>query len=138
MKYESVVPARFLSRPNRFIAKVELAGREETVHVKNTGRCKELLLPGATVWLEESDNPARKTRFDLVAVENRGYTVNMDSQAPNAVFAQWARSGGYLSEQELQGAEAVLDAAALTYVASAVSSLLQLVRLLLIARRRDD
>ena len=93
--YHHLVKARFLSRPNRFIALCDVDGLSTVCHVKNTGRCLELLLPGAEVWLEESANPARKTRFDLVAVENRGYTVNMDSQAPNRVFAEWALSGGY-------------------------------------------
>lgn len=73
-------------------------GREEVCHVKNTGRCRELLFPGARVWLEESDNPARKTRFDLVCVESRGRVVNMDSQAPNRVFGEWASGGGFLPE----------------------------------------
>ena len=94
--YHHLKKARFLKRPNRFIALCEVDGAETVCHVKNTGRCKELLLPGAQVWLEESSNPARKTRFDLVAVENRGYTVNMDSQAPNLIFGEWARLGGYL------------------------------------------
>lgn len=94
--YHRLKKARFLKRPNRFIALCEVDGAETVCHVKNTGRCKELLLPGAQVWLEESSNPARKTRFDLVAVENRGYTVNMDSQAPNLIFGEWARLGGYL------------------------------------------
>ena len=94
--YHRLREGTFLSRPNRFIAYCSVDGRTETVHVKNTGRCRELLLPGARVWLEESDNPARKTRFDLVCVESRGYVVNMDSQAPNRVFAEWAQSGGFL------------------------------------------
>lgn len=97
MKYEHIVPAVFLSRPNRFIAQVELDGREETVHVKNTGRCKELLLPGRTVWLEKSGNPARKTQYDLIAVDKDGLLINMDAQAPNQVFAEWARAGGFVS-----------------------------------------
>ncbi len=96
--YHRLKKAAFLSRPNRFIAMCRVDGRETVCHVKNTGRCKELLLPGAAVWLEESDNPARKTRYDLVAVESRGYTVNMDSQAPNMIFAEWARAGGYLPD----------------------------------------
>ena len=75
-------------------------GLEEVCHVKNTGRCRELLIPGARVWLEASANPARKTRFDLVCVENRGYVVNMDSQAPNRVFAEWAQSGGFLPDMK--------------------------------------
>lgn len=94
--YHRLKEGRFLSRPNRFIALCLVDDEETVCHVKNTGRCRELLLPGAAVWLEESDNPARKTRYDLVAVESRGYTVNMDSQAPNLVFGEWARKGGYL------------------------------------------
>ena len=96
MQYRSVRPAVFLSRPNRFIAKVELDGREETVHVKNTGRCKELLIPGCTVWLEEGSNPARKTKYDLIAVDKDGLLVNVDAQAPNRVFAEWAQDGDFV------------------------------------------
>lgn len=84
----------FLSRPNRFLALCAVDGQPLACHVKNTGRCRELLLPGARVWLEATSHPARKTLYDLVAVENRGYVVNLDSQAPNAVFAEWARQGG--------------------------------------------
>ena len=94
--YHRLTRATFLQRPNRFIARCEVGGETVVCHVKNTGRCRELLLPGAVVWLEESDNPARKTRFDLVCVENRGYTVNMDSQAPNLIFGEWLASGGCL------------------------------------------
>lgn len=93
MKYEKVVKGEFISRPNRFIAKVMLDGREETVHVKNTGRCKELLKKGAAVYLNVSDNPQRKTKFDLIAVEketaNGTILINMDSQIPNAVAAEF-------------------------------------------------
>lgn len=96
MQYANIRPAVFLSRPNRFIARVELDGREETVHVKNTGRCKELLLPGRTVWLEEGANPNRKTRYDLIAVDKDGLLVNMDAQAPNKVFAEWAQAGHFV------------------------------------------
>lgn len=96
VKYENIVEARFLSRPNRFIAQVELNGREETVHVKNTGRCRELLIPGRTVWLEESGNPARKTKYDLIAVDKDGLLINMDAQAPNKVFAEWAGAGHFM------------------------------------------
>lgn len=95
MRYHAVRPARFQSRPNRFIARVELDGREETVHVKNTGRCRELLLPGRTVYLEQSSNPDRKTRFDLIAVDKSGLLINLDAQAPNQVFAEWARAGRF-------------------------------------------
>ena len=98
MIYHDIHPARFLARPNRFIAQVELDGRVETVHVKNTGRCRELLLPGCTVYLEGSANSARKTRYDLVAVEKvrpglPPLFINMDAQAPNKVFAQWMEAG---------------------------------------------
>ena len=83
MIYENMVAGTFLSRPNRFIAKVEIAGREETVHVKNTGRCRELLIPGAAVLCQRAANPDRKTRFDLICVRKGKRLVNMDSQAPN-------------------------------------------------------
>lgn len=91
MKYQHIVPAIFLERPNRFIAYVELEGQREKVHVKNTGRCKELLIPGAKVYLEKSDNPNRATAYDLVAVEKGELLVNMDSQAPNKVVEEWIR-----------------------------------------------
>ena len=89
MNYPSTVTASFISRPNRFIATVQLQGRTETVHVKNTGRCKELLIPGAKVVLAPSDNPARKTRYDLIGVYSRGVLLNMDSQAPNAAAKEY-------------------------------------------------
>ena len=96
MQYKTILDATFLSRPNRFIAKVLLDGKEETVHVKNTGRCKELLLPGADVRLEVSDNPARKTKYDLVAVRKEGLGwVNIDSQAPNKVVKEWLETQGF-------------------------------------------
>ncbi len=99
MTYQDIHAARFLARPNRFIAQVELDGAVETVHVKNTGRCRELLLPGCTVYLEGSANPARKTRYDLVAVEKGRpglppLLINMDAQAPNQVFREWMEAGG--------------------------------------------
>ena len=96
MRYPNIYQARFLSRPNRFVANCELEGEVLTVHVKNTGRCRELLVPGATVWLTKSDNPNRKTAFDLVAVQKGERLVNMDAQAPNAVFGEFARGGGFL------------------------------------------
>ena len=95
MQYQRIENGRFLSRPNRFIAHVELDGRTEVVHVKNTGRCRELLIPGATVYLEKSDNPARKTQYDLIAVEKGTLLVNMDAQAPNHVFREWAEAGNF-------------------------------------------
>lgn len=103
MKYNRIEKGTFLSRPNRFIAKVLINGMEETVHVKNTGRCKELLTVGATVYLSVSDNPNRKTKYDLVAVEKirKGKApllVNMDSQIPNAVAHEWLKKGLLFSE----------------------------------------
>ncbi|WP_455016250.1 DNA/RNA nuclease SfsA [Oribacterium sinus] len=93
MQYQNIVEGKFLDRPNRFIAHVEIAGKVETVHVKNTGRCKELLLPGVKVYLERSGNPNRKTAYDLVAVEKAGLgLVNIDSQAPNQVVLEWLRA----------------------------------------------
>lgn len=89
MTYDKIIPGVFLCRPNRFIAHVRTAGGVEVCHVKNTGRCRELLVEGATVYLAESDNPARKTRFDLVAVEKGPLLINMDSQAPNKVAAEY-------------------------------------------------
>ena len=94
MKYSQMVPGRFLRRPNRFIAHIEIDGREEICHVKNTGRCRELLPGGVPVWCERSGNPARKTRYDLIAVQKGQRLVNMDSQAPNAAAGEWLRSGG--------------------------------------------
>ena len=87
-------PGIFRDRPNRFIAHVELDGKLETVHVKNTGRCRELLVPGAKVWCQRSENPARKTKFDLICVEKGPYLINMDSQAPNKVVQEWLLGGG--------------------------------------------
>ena len=96
MKYREIVDGIFVDRPNRFIAYVEMNGAVETVHVKNTGRCRELLLPGTAVRLEVSDNPKRKTKYDLVAVHKQGLGwVNMDSQAPNKVVGEWLAKQGY-------------------------------------------
>ncbi len=102
MRYNRIVSGRFLHRPNRFIAQVEVDGREETVHVKNTGRCRELLLPGARVYLAVADNPARRTRYDLVTVEKERpgqppVMVNMDSQAANDIAAEWLQNSGWFS-----------------------------------------
>lgn len=90
MTYREIVTGIFRDRPNRFVAHVDIDGTLTTVHVKNTGRCRELLIPGATVYLALSDNPARKTRYDLVAVEKAGFgLINIDSQAPNRVVREW-------------------------------------------------
>ncbi len=94
MKYKHIVQGEFLERPNRFIAYVNIDGKKETVHVKNTGRCKELLIPGAEVYLEKSDNLERKTRYDLIGVKKGEMLVNMDSQAPNKVVEEWLKAGG--------------------------------------------
>lgn len=99
MKYKKIVEARFVNRPNRFIANVELNGELVAVHVKNTGRCRELLVPGVSVILEESDNLSRKTKYDLVCVKKAGRWINMDSQLPNKAAAQWLREGGFFEEE---------------------------------------
>ena len=93
MIYDRMVPGTFLERPNRFIAYVEIEGRKETVHVKNTGRCAELLQTGVRVYLQESENPGRKTKWDLIAVEKGSRMVNMDSQIPNKVVKEWLEAG---------------------------------------------
>ena len=96
MNYKNVVSGKFIERPNRFIARVEVGGVIETVHVKNTGRCGELLLPGAEVWLEPSDKAERKTKYDLITVrKSNGELFNIDSQAPNKVAREWLESQGY-------------------------------------------
>ena len=96
MRYKKVIEAKFISRPNRFVAQVDVKGSVETVHVKNTGRCRELLLPDVPVILAEADNPARKTRYDLIAVEKAGLgLVNIDSQAPNKVMGEWLSGRDY-------------------------------------------
>ena len=98
MIYENIVQGRFIDRPNRFIAHVEIDGEELVVHVKNTGRCKELLVPGAVVYLEKSNNPSRSTAYDLVAVEKGDRIINMDSQIPNKVVAEWLKNGTFLHD----------------------------------------
>ena len=92
----------FQSRPNRFIAYVELNGAEEVCHVKNTGRCRELLVPGTRVWCQKQDKPERKTKYDLIAVEKNGRIINMDSQAPNAAVKEWLAGGGLGDISELK------------------------------------
>lgn len=101
MKYENIVRGIFKERPNRFIAKVEIDGKCETVHVKNTGRCKELLVPKAIVYLEKSDNPLRKTLYDLIAVVKNGMLINIDSQIPNYVAEEWLKLGTLFSKNAL-------------------------------------
>ena len=89
MHYSNIQRATFLRRPNRFIAHIEVDGREEVCHVKNTGRCRELLTDRATIYVEHHDNPKRKTKYSLIAVEKGDLLINMDSQAPNKVVGEW-------------------------------------------------
>ncbi|MBR3736221.1 MAG: DNA/RNA nuclease SfsA [Lachnospiraceae bacterium] len=96
MKYDNIICATFIKRPNRFIAEVEINGHKETVHVKNTGRCRELLLPGCKVWLTAPGTPDRKTKYDMVAVrKDTGILFNIDSQAPNKVVKEWLETRAY-------------------------------------------
>lgn len=101
MKYERIQKASFIERPNRFIAYARLSGKKETIHVKNTGRCAELLVPGASVYIQESANPARKTKWDLIAVEKGKRLINMDSQIPNKVVKEWIEGGHLFPEVSL-------------------------------------
>lgn len=98
MKYANIKPAVFLSRPNRFIAHIEIDGKEEICHVKNTGRCRELLTDRAEIYVQHFDNPNRKTKFDLIAVRKNGNLINMDSQAPNKVFHEWIKNGNFADD----------------------------------------
>ena len=96
MKYPNITRARFINRPNRFIAEVEVEGHKEIVHVKNTGRCKELLIPGSEVWLTAPGTPGRKTKYDLIAVrKSSGTLFNIDSQAPNILVREWLSTKGF-------------------------------------------
>ena len=102
MHYTNMTPGIFLARPNRFIAHIEIDGAVEVCHVKNTGRCRELLVPGCTVYCQRSDNPSRKTKFDLIAVQKGDRLINMDSQAPNKAAGEWLRKGGLGEISELR------------------------------------
>ncbi len=102
MKYENMMPGIFRSRPNRFIAYVEIGGEETVCHVKNTGRCRELLIPSTTVWCRRDDNPSRKTKYDLIAVQKGERLINMDSQAPNAAAREWLAAGGLGPVEDLR------------------------------------
>ena len=97
MTYKNTCKGLFHTRPNRFIAHVEMAGKIERAHVKNTGRCKELLLPGAQVILQRAENPQRKTPYDLIAVWKGNRLINIDSSAPNKVFLEYLQSGAYMA-----------------------------------------
>lgn len=94
MRYNNIISGTFLKRPNRFLAIVLIGGREEEAHVKNTGRCKELLIPGVRVYLQQHDDPKRKTKFSLIGVRKDSLLINMDSQAPNKAVGEWLRQGG--------------------------------------------
>ena len=102
MHYGKMVEGIFRSRPNRFIAHIEIDGKLEVCHVKNTGRCRELLCPGAKVWCLDAQSPSRKTRYDLIAVRKGERLINMDSQAPNAAAKEWLLSGGLGQIEELK------------------------------------
>ena len=102
MRYGKMVEGIFHARPNRFIAHVEIDGKLEICHVKNTGRCRELLPPGAKVWCAVSDNPNRKTKFDLITVQKGARLINMDSQAPNIAVGEWLKAGGLGEIQNLK------------------------------------
>ena len=96
LRYENIKSGKFIDQPNRFIAHVEIDGKPETVHVKNTGRCRELLVPDAEVYLTEPGTPGRKTRYDLIAVrKENGILFNIDSQAPNKVVREWLDTQGF-------------------------------------------
>lgn len=113
MRYGNIHEASFIRRLNRFVAEVEIDGRVERVHVKNTGRCEELLVPGYRVWLERSGNPDRRTAYDLVAVEKRteagAVFVNMDSMAPNRAAGEWIAAGGLGPVENLRSEVTVGD-----------------------------
>jgi sugar fermentation stimulation protein A len=102
MEYANMRQGKFLARPNRFIAHVEIDGIVQICHVKNTGRCKELLVPGCTVWCQESDKLERKTKFDLITVQKGDRLINMDSQAPNIAAREWLLSGGLGEIEDLR------------------------------------
>lgn len=115
MRYAEVTPGRFVTRPNRFIAIVEIDGAPRVCHVKNTGRCRELLVPGAAVFLEKAQNPKRKTDWDLIAVQKGDRLINMDAQAPNRVFGEWVRSGGFVPDVTAVRPEYVYGASRLDF-----------------------
>ena len=98
MIYDNIIKAKFLTRENRFIAHILVNGKEEVCHVKNTGRCRELLIPNAEIYVQTNNDPKRKTRFSLIAVNKGGRLVNMDSQAPNKAVEEWLKSGGLFSD----------------------------------------
>ena len=96
MIYPDICEASFIERLNRFVAVVEMDGKAKICHVKNTGRCRELFVPGASIFLQRHEPGARKTNYDLIAVKKGDRLINVDSQAPNRVFREWAEGGGFL------------------------------------------
>ena len=102
MRYENMVEGIFRERPNRFVAHVDIGGEIQVVHVKNTGRCRELLPAGAEVWCQKSGNPARKTAWDLISVQKGDRIINMDSQAPNAAVEEWLLGGGLSGAEQIR------------------------------------
>lgn len=112
MKYENIKKGIFLNRPNRFIAEIEVDGKREICHVKNTGRCREILISGAEIYVEENNNPKRKTKFDLISVKKGDRLINIDSQAPNKAAFEWLKSGGlgrfdYIKPEKAYGSSRV-------------------------------
>ena len=101
MKYKNIVKGTFISRPNRFLVNVEVDGTVEVCHVKNTGRCKELLIPGAQLYLQYVDSSARKTKYDVIGVKKKDCLVNMDSQIPNKVVYEWIKKGNLFSKEAM-------------------------------------
>jgi len=97
MKYENIQAGVFIKRPNRFIAVADIDGKEEICHVKNTGRCRELLIPGTEIYLQKARNPERKTMYDLITVRKNNMYINIDSQAPNKVLREWVECSGYFN-----------------------------------------
>lgn len=102
MKYENIKKAKFIERPNRFIAEIELEGKRIFAHVKNTGRCKELLTPGCDIWVQEHNDPKRKTPCSVITVSKKGQLFNIDSQAPNAVYAEYLLKQNVKFKQEVK------------------------------------
>ncbi len=98
MKYHNILKGKFISRPNRFIAHIEINGKVEICHVKNTGRCKELLIPDARVFVQENNNPKRKTKFSLISVIKEKKLINMDSQVPNKIVHEWISDGNLIKD----------------------------------------
>lgn len=115
MNYNNTAKGRFINRPNRFIAQVETENQIHTVHVKNTGRCRELLTDSAVVILEESQNPARKTKYDLIAVYKGDNLINMDSQAPNKAVGEWLKKGEFIKNPTLIKAEKTFGSSRLDF-----------------------